>query len=344
MGVTIRHIYISPGHNYFGHHGQMPGQNATVEVSEAECVAGCGIRGDRFFKFKEDYKGQITFLSAEVFDEVCRQTGAEGKPPGVARRNVVTSGVDLNSLAGQKFEIQGVAFEGVGECHPCYWMNEAIAPGAEKLLQGRGGLRARILTDGWLCVDKTGFSAVILAGGKSSRMGRDKAWLEVDGKTLLARQIGLAREAGAAEIFISGRADTDYSAFGCRVLRDNFTDAGPLAGIESALAATRLPLVLVLAVDLPAMNAQALRRLRNICGNETGAVPLMRGSVEPLAAFYPACARVLAASLLQAGNNSVANFAEYCGQAGLARLVELPAGDVGVFLNWNLPTDFAART
>ncbi|HEY5345385.1 MAG TPA: NTP transferase domain-containing protein, partial [Verrucomicrobiae bacterium] len=57
------------------------------------------------------------------------------------------------------------------------------------------------------------FSAVILAGGKSSRMGRDKAFLEIGGTTLLARQIGLARELGAAEIFISGRAETDYSKF-----------------------------------------------------------------------------------------------------------------------------------
>ena len=82
------------------------------------------------------------------------------------------------------------------------------------------------------------FSAVILAGGKSLRMGRDKAWLEIEGQTLLARQIALARETGAAEIFISGRADADYSAFGCPVLQDGFPDAVPLAGIERALDAS----------------------------------------------------------------------------------------------------------
>src|SRR5258705_13766374 len=87
------------------------------------------------------------------------------------------------------------------------------------------------------------FSAVILAGGKSSRMGRDKAWLEAGGQSLLARQIGLVRELGAAEVFISGRADADYSEFGCRVLQDKFPDAGPLAGIERALDATTSPLL-----------------------------------------------------------------------------------------------------
>jgi MOSC domain-containing protein YiiM len=153
LDVKIRHLYISPGHNFYGHNGRPPGDHPTVEVAEIECVAGRGIKGDRFFDYKENYKGQATFFSAEVFDEVCGQAGVSGKVPGVTRRNIVTSGVDLNSLVGKHFEVQGVTFEGVAECTPCHWMNEAIAPGAEKLLQGRGGLRARILTDGKLRVD-----------------------------------------------------------------------------------------------------------------------------------------------------------------------------------------------
>lgn len=56
-------------------------------------------------------------------------------------------GVELNSLVGQEFEIQGVRFVGVEACKPCYWMASALGPGAEAWLQGRGGLRARILTD-----------------------------------------------------------------------------------------------------------------------------------------------------------------------------------------------------
>ena len=70
-----------------------------------------------------------------------------------------------------------------------------------------------------------------------------------------------SRAAGAAEVFISGRADTDYSAFGCRVLKDQFPDAGPLAGIEAALAVATNPLLLVLAVDLPEMRPDFLCRL-----------------------------------------------------------------------------------
>jgi MOSC domain-containing protein YiiM len=148
--ISIEHLYISPGHNFFGHHGQPAGTNPLREVEVIECVAGRGVRGDRFFDYKEDYKGQITFFSSEVFEDLCRSLAIPDKTPGVTRRNVITHGADLNSLIGKTFSIQGIAFEGVGECRPCYWMDLAIGPGAEEALQGQGGLRARILTSGFL--------------------------------------------------------------------------------------------------------------------------------------------------------------------------------------------------
>ena len=151
--LRIEGIFISPGHNFFGHHEKPSGTHPTISVSEIECVAGKGLFGDRFFGFKENYKGQVTFFSSEVFEDVCRKLNVVEKSPGVTRRNVVTRGVDLNSLVGKKFVIQRIEFEGVSECSPCHWMNEAIAPGAEALLHGRGGLRARILSDGVLRVD-----------------------------------------------------------------------------------------------------------------------------------------------------------------------------------------------
>lgn len=151
--IRITGIFISPGHNFFGRHEQPPGKHPTVAVAEIECVAGLGLRGDRFFGFKENYKGQVTFFASEVLVEVCRKLGAAEKSPGVTRRNIITRGVDLNSLVGKKFLVQGIAFEGMAECSPCHWMNHAIAPGAEAALHGRGGLRARILSDGVLRVD-----------------------------------------------------------------------------------------------------------------------------------------------------------------------------------------------
>jgi len=125
-----------------------------VEVTELECVAERGIRGDRFFDYKENYPGQITFFSVEVFAEICTRLGVPGRSPGVARRNVVVTDVDLNLLIGKQFDVQGVRFGGACECSPCYWLDEVIAPGAEAALQGRGGLRARILTGGTLRTEK----------------------------------------------------------------------------------------------------------------------------------------------------------------------------------------------
>jgi MOSC domain-containing protein YiiM len=119
-----------------------------IEVPKIECVAGRGIRFDRYFDFKDNYKGQITFFSLEVFDELRGALGLHDCSPALVRRNVMTRDVDLNELIGQDFEIQGVPFHGTEECRPCYWMDRAIAPGAEEFLKGHGGLRAKILADG----------------------------------------------------------------------------------------------------------------------------------------------------------------------------------------------------
>lgn len=55
-----------------------------------------------------------------------------------------------HTLVGREFQIQGIRFHGIAECSPCYWMNTAFGLGAEDALRGRGGLRARILTNGVL--------------------------------------------------------------------------------------------------------------------------------------------------------------------------------------------------
>jgi MOSC domain-containing protein YiiM len=148
--IRVHQLFISPGHNYFGRHGQTAGSNSNVEVDRIDCVAGRGIRGDRFFDFKEDYKGQITFFSLEVFEALRTELDLRAAQPSATRRNVLTSGADLDSLVGREFEIQGVRFVGSEQCKPCYWMDSGLTPGAEKWLQGRGGLRARILSDGIL--------------------------------------------------------------------------------------------------------------------------------------------------------------------------------------------------
>ena len=144
-------LFISPGHNFFGRHGQLPGEYPLLAVERIECVAGRGIRGDRFFDHQPDYKGQITFFAMEVLEALQRELGLVSARPEFTRRNVFTRGADLNTLVGAEFELQGVRFAGTEECRPCHWMNHAFGDErVEGWLKGRGGLRARILTDGVL--------------------------------------------------------------------------------------------------------------------------------------------------------------------------------------------------
>ncbi len=148
----VEHIYISAAHNFVGHHGRPAGTTPVQEVSSVRCVAGRGLEGDRYFDRPENHKGQITFFAAEVYEALRAGCDGPAPAPSVFRRNVITRGLDLNSLVGREFAVQGVRFLGLEECRPCYWMDQAFGPGAEAALQGRGGLRARILSTGLLRV------------------------------------------------------------------------------------------------------------------------------------------------------------------------------------------------
>jgi molybdopterin-guanine dinucleotide biosynthesis protein A len=168
-------------------------------------------------------------------------------------------------------------------------------------------------------------------------MGRDKATLEVGGQPLLARQIELVRQAGASEVFVSGRADAEYASFGCEVLHDLNPEAGPLAGVERGLATATTPLLLVLAVDLPLMTADFLQRLLMECEEETGAAPQMRGKLEPLAAVYPCRAHALAVEHLRVGKNGMQHFATEIEKTGGLRRLPVTSSEEELFFNWNLP-------
>ncbi len=150
--VVIRHIFVSPGHNFFGRHGQAAGRSAITDVPEVRCQAGCGLEGDRFFGYKPDYNGQVTFFAWEIYEAAKRELGVPDLKPEAFRRNVIVEGMDLRALMGARFTLGGVEFEGRGESKPCYWMNTAVGAGAEEWLKGNGGLRAKILQDGVLRV------------------------------------------------------------------------------------------------------------------------------------------------------------------------------------------------
>lgn len=151
--VSIKHLYISNGHNYFGRYGKTSLKHTIEEFDQIELVEGKGIVGDRFFDYEEDYKGQITFFDWAVYERVKDEIVKGELCPSKFRRNVILDGIDLNSIIGKRFTLNGIEFTGSCECKPCFWMDEACAEGAYEFLKGVGGLRARILNSGEL---KTG--------------------------------------------------------------------------------------------------------------------------------------------------------------------------------------------
>ncbi len=176
-------------------------------------------------------------------------------------------------------------------------------------------------------------SAVILAGGRSVRMGRDKALLRINGETLLARTTRLAREAGAAPVYISGREGVPGA------LPDRHPGHGPLEGVATALETAPPGRVLVLAVDLPALDAPFLHWLLELGG---GVVPQLPGGLEPLAAIYPTGAAALARDLLARGRRSARAFAEAACRAGWCAAVPVPPALAPCLTNWNHPADWPA--
>ena len=138
--IKIHHIFTSPKHNYFTREKFVVGDAPTLEHESVLLVQGRGLEGDRF----ELGKYPITLFSLEVAEEVFRSLELEIDVK-IFRRNIILSGVHLNSLIGKRFKIGEVEFEGMAHCSPCTWMNAVMKKGAYALMRGRGGLRVRVV-------------------------------------------------------------------------------------------------------------------------------------------------------------------------------------------------------
>jgi molybdenum cofactor guanylyltransferase len=145
----------------------------------------------------------------------------------------------------------------------------------------------------------------ILAGGKSSRMGREKGLLEIDGLPIVVRTARLV-ESVAGTATVIGRAD-GYESLGLNAIGDDWPGAGPLGGIATALRASQSSWNLVVACDLPYLTEEWLRYLKlRALGSEADAVvPQNVNSAEPLCAVYNKRAETVLSSMLAAGGRKV---------------------------------------
>ncbi len=186
------------------------------------------------------------------------------------------------------------------------------------------------------------FSALLLAGGRSTRMGRDKAFIENNGELLWERQLRILRELEPDEVFIAGPPHDVWRASGAEIVADARGNAGPLAGLVAGLRRCDAPLLLALAVDLPNITGEYLTGLLHSCDDRAGVVPVNAGKFEPLVAIYPRVSLDLAENCLRDGQLSLQNFADRAVSSGLVKTQAVNAGDLRLFLNMNTPADLAA--
>src|SRR5215467_14263094 len=147
-------------------------------------------------------------------------------------------------------------------------------------------------------------TAFVLAGGKSTRMGRDKATLPLAGRTLLETALAVARSV-TKDVFILGPPGL-YGAYG-EVIADIFPGCGPLGGIHTALTCSRTDLNLVLAVDTPFLSARLLAYLVGRAAESTAmiAAPEINFYPQPLCAVYRRDFLPIAELALRAGNYKI---------------------------------------
>ncbi len=185
------------------------------------------------------------------------------------------------------------------------------------------------------------FSAALLAGGRSIRMGRDKAFLEIDGKPLWQRQLGILQELVPSEIFIAGPSRAEWLQAGLEVVPDAVNGSGPLAGLVGVLRRCTTPHLLAFAVDLPNMTPDFLRRLLASCHPGKGIIPRNDHRFEPLAAVYPVACLSLAESLLQTKRYALQELATCAVSEQLLIEKQISREDEALFFNLNTPEDFA---
>ena len=129
-------------------------KSSMVEVPEVLAVPGVGLEGDRYALkqgtfFKPEPDVELTLIEAEAVETAQREHGLK-LTPGESRRNLVTRGVALNPLVGKEFQVGGVRVRGIRLCEPCSHLQALTGQPVMKTLPHRAGLRAQILTEGWI--------------------------------------------------------------------------------------------------------------------------------------------------------------------------------------------------
>lgn len=181
-------------------------------------------------------------------------------------------------------------------------------------------------------------SAVLLAGGESTRMGRDKATLEWRGLPLWAQQLDKLRGI-TPNIFVSARFAVPWRPADVDLVIDESPSRGPLSGLTASLEMMETDCLLALPVDMPFITLSHLEKLCEYATPEMGAVPVINGKVEPLAAVYPKRAASIFAEALNGTDHSVQRLVQRLSELGLIRKIPLAAAAARFYRSINYPDD-----
>ena len=173
-------------------------------------------------------------------------------------------------------------------------------------------------------------------------MGRDKAGVLVEGRPLWERQLEILRALKPRALFISGRPDGPYANAGMEILPDLSPGCGPLSGLQAALQRTTADWLVVLAIDLPAMQARFLAGLiDHALLQGVGVVPRIGEWFEPLAAVYPRRCLTLVEERLRGDDYSMQSFLQQSVSQNLITPWTVSGDEIALFRNVNTPTDLA---
>jgi molybdopterin-guanine dinucleotide biosynthesis protein A len=179
------------------------------------------------------------------------------------------------------------------------------------------------------------FSAVLLCGGESRRMGRDKATMQWNGKPLWQVQLEKLRALEPAAILLSARNDKAWRPPDVQLVEDPSPSRGPTTGIAAALRACSTSHLLVLAIDLPLMPAAYLKNIIAAASSGCGVVPRLGDRFEPVAAIYPR----ESADVFETGVSSLQVVVAELISRRHAEPLDVASSDYELFTNVNEPAD-----
>ncbi|MDQ7093173.1 molybdenum cofactor guanylyltransferase [Desulfosporosinus sp. PR] len=184
-------------------------------------------------------------------------------------------------------------------------------------------------------------TGVLLAGGKSSRMGKNKAFLELEGQPLAERSVQVLKEV-FSEVLISSNTPELYTDFNVPVIQDRIPDRGPLEGLCQGLAAASFATVFFVACDMPFLQKELIRFQFSWTPRYDIVVPRLRTGLHPLHAFYNRRCLPHIKDNLEAGRLKIVDLYSVCSvgyvdDSDLAGFSDLE----DVFCNVNTPEDWS---